>query len=222
MYTVYFAGDLFDQKHITGNLFLAQGMETLSRGRFKFILPQNSEGVLSSASEIRNRDITYIIQSDLVLFNFDGVDLDSGTVVEFMIAKMLDIPVVLLRTDCRNGGYLFGDDWNLMASGYPRSVVVNYPALTMYQQLGIEEMHKTIVQAIIDAFAEVVSINSLLTSFEDISNAYHHVIKMCGADLSHQIKQQWLHDIITAKIDKNIYSLQAPINMTRKSVHAVV
>lgn len=68
------------------------------------------EGASIKTIDIRNRDIKAVMEADLVFFNFDGTDLDSGTVVEFMIAKMLDIPAVLLRTDCRNGGYLGGED----------------------------------------------------------------------------------------------------------------
>ena len=112
---VYYAGDLFDHKHITGNHLLAQAIETVSNGRYQCMLPQNWEGAAhSTGTAIRNKDIAAVIRADFVLFNFDGTDLDSGTVVEFMIAKMIDVPVVLLRTDCRVGGYFFGDDWNLM------------------------------------------------------------------------------------------------------------
>ena len=49
--------------------------------------------------------------------------LDSGTVVEFVYAKLLDIPAVILRTDFRGGGDqdTDGDAWNLMVSFYPRT-----------------------------------------------------------------------------------------------------
>jgi hypothetical protein len=92
-----------------------------------------------------------------------------------MIAKMLDIPAVLLRTDFRNGGQLFGDDWNLMAIGYPRCTIVKHPALTMYNDLGLEKMHRTIAQSIINAFDKVVKEKPLLSSYEEIFYAYQHV-----------------------------------------------
>jgi nucleoside 2-deoxyribosyltransferase len=114
MYKIYFAGDLFDHKHLTGNVVLARAIEQFSQNRYCCMLPQDWEGEAALAAvDIRNRDIKAVVEADLVLFNFDGPDLDSGTVVEFILAKMLDIPTVLLRTDCRNGGYLHGDDWNL-------------------------------------------------------------------------------------------------------------
>ena len=73
---------------------------------------------------------------DLALFNFDGTDLDAGTVVEFMFAKFLDIPAVLLRTDFRAAGDQpgAGDAWNLMCSFYPRTKVVQLNAMAWYQQ----------------------------------------------------------------------------------------
>ena len=57
-----------------------------------------------SAQDIRDKDIVTLISCDLALFNFDGPELDSGTVTEFMFAKFADIPSLLLRTDFRRGG----------------------------------------------------------------------------------------------------------------------
>ena len=72
----------------------------------------------------------------MALFNFDGSDLDSGTVVEFVYAKLLDIPAVILRTDFRGGGDqdTDGDAWNLMASFYPRTRNVTLNAMAWYQE----------------------------------------------------------------------------------------
>jgi nucleoside 2-deoxyribosyltransferase len=206
-FDIYFAGDLFDQKHITGNLLLARQIEAESNNNYKCILPQDWEGALNSAIDIRNRDIQSVTQADLVLFNFDGVDLDSGTVVEFMIAKMLDIPAVLLRTDFRNGGYLFGDDWNLMVAGYPRCEIVKHPSLVTYNALGLEETHRVIARSIIKALQNVAQKNTLLDSYEKIFFAYQHVITMCGSGLEQLIDPQMVQTIITAKIEKNIYAL---------------
>ena len=86
--------------------------------------------------DIRNQDLMQVMACDLGLFNFDGTDLDSGTVVEFMMAKMLDIPSVLLRSDFRASGdqEREGDDWNLMCSFYPRSRKVQFNAMAWYQE----------------------------------------------------------------------------------------
>ncbi len=54
--------------------------------------------------DIRNVDLKHVMTSDMAIFNFDGANLDSGTVVEFIYAKMLDVPCVLLRTDFRSAG----------------------------------------------------------------------------------------------------------------------
>ena len=120
-YTIYFAGELFDHKHLIGNALLAAHIERLSNGRYRCVLPQDLEQTDSRAVDIRNQDLIGVATCDMALFNFDGSDLDSGTVVEFVYAKLLDIPAVILRTDFRGGGDqdTDGDAWNLMASFYP-------------------------------------------------------------------------------------------------------
>ena len=43
-YKIYFAGDLFDHKHIAGNFLLAKTIESLSDGLYECVLPQDWEG----------------------------------------------------------------------------------------------------------------------------------------------------------------------------------
>jgi len=135
-YSIYFAGDLFDHKHLAGNVLLAQAIEELSDGKFTCVLPQDFEQVNTTPVGIRNADLRGVFTADLALFNFDGADLDSGTVAEFMFAKTLDIPSVLLRTDFRNGGDQegVGDPWNLMLSGYPRTESLPVHGMALYQE----------------------------------------------------------------------------------------
>ena len=135
-YTIYFAGELFDHKHLLGNALLAAHIERLSNGRYRCVLPQDLEQTGSRAVDIRNQDLIGVATCDLALFNFDGSDLDSGTVVEFVYAKLLDIPAVILRTDFRGGGDqdTDGDAWNLMASFYPRTRNVTLNAMAWYQE----------------------------------------------------------------------------------------
>ena len=130
------AGDLFDHKHLTGNAMLAEAIGEHSGGRYLCVLPQDLEQSTDRAVDIRNQDLKQVMACDLGLFNFDGPDLDSGTVVEFMLAKMLDIPSVVLRSDFRSSGdqEKDGDDWNLMCSSYPRVRVVSFDAMAWYQQ----------------------------------------------------------------------------------------
>ena len=40
---VYFAGDLFNHKDLTGNLLLAESIESKSSGRYICVLPQHLE-----------------------------------------------------------------------------------------------------------------------------------------------------------------------------------
>ena len=130
---IYFAGDLFDHKDIVGNLLLAQAIEEVSCHRYQVILPQESESNDSrSISEIRDRDLEMLFSCDCIVANFDGTELDSGTVVEFCFAKMLDMPAVLLRTDFRRGGDNGCDPWNLMCSGYPRSRTLLISAMEQF------------------------------------------------------------------------------------------
>lgn len=208
MYTVYFAGELFDQKHITGNLMLARAIENVSQGKYRCVLPQDWEGkVHSTSAMIRNRDIESVIRADLTLFNFDGPDIDSGTVVEFVIAKMVDVPAVILRTDCRNGAYLFGDDWNLMMSSYPRSYTVSWNALVGYQDVDrdISKMHLLLAQNIIAGFEKVASERPLLQTAEELVDAYQHVVKMCGAGLDVILSAAVLQEIAQEKIQKLVF-----------------
>ncbi len=135
-YTVYFAGDLFDHKHLIGNALLAEAIARHSDRRYTCVIPQDLEQSTGRAADIRNQDLKQVMACDLGLFNFDGTDLDSGTVVEFMMAKFLDIPAVVLRSDFRSSGDQDkdGDDWNLMCSFYPRVRQVRFNAMAWYQE----------------------------------------------------------------------------------------
>lgn len=206
MFNVYFAGELFDQKHITGNILLARAIEKASQQRYVCTLPQDWEGDAHSTNiAIRNKDIESVLRADCVLFNFDGPDIDSGTVVEFMVAKMVDIPVVLLRTDCRNGGYLFGDNWNLMLSSYPRSYVVTWNALVGYNNLNhdMQAMHTILATSIIEGFEKARGESPLLNTSEELLSAYKHVVNMCGGNLQKSLPVEALQNIIAAKMQKN-------------------
>lgn len=137
-YTVYFAGELFSQKHLIGNSLLAKAIYDLSEGRLLPILPQDLEFRSNTPQDIRDQDLLGLIQCDLALFHFDGAELDSGTIVEFMTAKFADIPSVILRTDFRNGGDQpnGGEPWNLMCSAYPRTETVISSCLDTSAQSG--------------------------------------------------------------------------------------
>lgn len=132
-YTVYFASELFTSKHLIGNAYLAEAIYEKSHGRFLCLLPQNLEQRGNTAHAIRDQDLRTLIECDLGLFNYDGTELDSGTVVEFLFAKFADIPSVILRSDFRLGGDQRGDPWNLMTSFYPRTANVIVDSLGIYK-----------------------------------------------------------------------------------------
>jgi nucleoside 2-deoxyribosyltransferase len=134
MFLVYFAGELFSSKHLVGNAALADAIANVSNLNFRCVLPQTLEDRDMCAQEIRDKDIVTLIGCDLALFNFDGPELDSGTVTEFMFAKFADIPSLLLRTDFRRGGDQGDDPWNLMMSFYPRTRTLCLNSMEIYKK----------------------------------------------------------------------------------------
>lgn len=134
-YTVYFAGEMFNAKHLVGNAYLAEAIYEKSHGRFQCVLPQNLDTNSLHAHAIRDLNIRTLIDCDLAVFNYDGTELDSGTVVEFMFAKFADIPAVLIRTDVRSGGGEHRTQpWNLMSNYFPRTSTVMVPGFPAYRQ----------------------------------------------------------------------------------------
>ena len=167
-YTFYFAGELFSGKHLLGNIVLAEAILQRSGGRYQALLPQNLEQRDTTPQAIRDQDFRALLRCDLGLFNYDGPDLDSGTVVEFMFAKFADIPAVLLRTDFRHGGDQEhgGEPWNLMTSYFPRTATVVLDSMTVYKEeyarmpgaaAGMELVGRT-ADAVIAAFDRVVGL----------------------------------------------------------------
>lgn len=140
-YTVYFASELFNLKHLIGNAYLAEAIFEKSHGKYLCILPQNLEHRRTTAQNIRDADIRALLSCDLALFNYDGTELDSGTVVEFMLAKFADIPSVILRSDFRHAGDQIGDPWNLMSSFYPRTTTVVLNSMNLYKTARQTRLH---------------------------------------------------------------------------------
>jgi nucleoside 2-deoxyribosyltransferase len=140
-YSVYFAGELFNAKHLIGNAYLAEAIHERSQGRFQCRLPQDFDTRRRSLRGIRDQNLDALLSSDVALFNYDGAELDSGTVVEFMFAKFADIPAVLLRSDIRQGGDQHREPWNLMTSFFPRTVTVLCDSLTTYRTTALRHSH---------------------------------------------------------------------------------
>ena len=219
-YTIYFAGELFDHKHLIGNALLAERIERLSSGRYRCVLPQDLEQTDSRAVDIRNQDLIGVATCDLALFNFDGSDLDSGTVVEFVYAKLLDIPAVILRTDFRGGGdQTDGDAWNLMASFYPRTRNVALNAMAWYQEARRESDTAVdasarycdrIARMVIDALDAVRAEPPLLNATpDDIEHLYRWALRFPGGMLAERIAgdgslRDAVHALVADKTQKGL------------------
>lgn len=139
-FTYYHAGPLFTLAELHTNTLLAGKIRTLSNGKFIPMVPQDLEQRDTSPHSIRDQDIRSLLSCDLALFTYDGAELDSGTVVEYMMAKFADMPCVILRTDFRKAGDqqsgdggTKGDPWNLMSSFWPRTEKVVVDSMMGYK-----------------------------------------------------------------------------------------
>ena len=195
IFTIYFGGSLFNHKDLTGNALLAEHIEKCSGNKYRCCLPQNVEQHQTTALDIRNKDIAKIIECDLGLFSFDGTELDAGVVVEFMLAKFLDIPAVILRSDFRTCGEkeIGGEDWNFMCSFYPRTQVVKFNAIQFYQE-AIEESqtlnevfdiyYNRIARMIIESLESVRTEQPLLKGDQKkLQTLYHWALTFPGGEI---------------------------------------
>jgi nucleoside 2-deoxyribosyltransferase len=144
--TVFFAGELFDLKHLIGNAYLAEAIYEKSHGRYLCALPQDFDPRGKAPKAIRDHHIRALAGCDLALFSFDGPDLDSGTLAEFMIAKFADIPSVILRSDRRGAGSR-AMQWNPMANFYPRTAIITLDGLAAYKAI-LKRRHRKLDEVI--------------------------------------------------------------------------
>lgn len=205
---IYFAGGLFDHKELAGNMLLAKKIEQLSAGRYQVLLPQDFESAQTDATSVRNNDYKLLMACDLIVANFDGVELDSGTVAEFCCAKMLDLPAVLFRTDFRNGVERPGAvvPWNLMISAYPRTVnlIINGMDELVRHDRDLEKYHAAIAERIIAAADEVVAAKCLLPQ-EDLLKHYQRTLQLLGGGMSSLFTDEELRTLLAEKIQNGIY-----------------
>lgn len=205
---VYFAGGLFDHKELTGNMLLAEKIERLSAGRYQVLLPQDFESAQTDATSVRNNDYKLLLTCDLIVANFDGVELDSGTVAEFCCAKMLDMPAVLFRTDFRNGVERPGAivPWNLMISAYPRTVnlIINGMDELVRHGRDLDTYHNSIAERIIAAMDKAVVTGSILSQ-KDLTDHYKRILQLLGGGMSELFTEQDLQTLIAEKIKNGIY-----------------
>ena len=223
-YTIYFAGELFDHKDLVGNALLASYIGRVSDGRYRCVLPQDMEQTSARAVQVRNQDLATLLKCDLAIFNFDGVELDSGTVVEFMYAKMLDIPCLVLRSDFRRSGDQGAgerkrdresDDWNLMASFYPRTRKLQFDAMEWYQEErargdGLEalteRLYRRIASAVVTELDAVRAEQPLLQgSRADAERIYRWALRFPGSGLDQLVPDPG--EIVVGKAAKGLLGL---------------
>ena len=187
----YFAGGLFSHKEIIGNRLLAEAIAGVSHGKWEALLPQDAENQLrDDPKAIRDNDFEMVLQSDAALFNFDGTELDSGTVAEFMAARFIDLPCVLFRSDFRSAGdqNADGEAWNLMLSGYPRTVTVRFESMEQYQHFfggnnspmeALKLYYQTMAERIVEALDRIAAVKPVLSAAER-QEALNIFRKCCG------------------------------------------
>lgn len=214
-FTIYFAGDLFDHKHLIGNAILASYIESYSDGRYRCVVPQDMEQPTGRGVVIRNNDLRAVMECDLGLFNFDGADLDSGTVAEFMYAKMLDIPAVLFRSDLRSRGDSDRDPWNLMCSYYPRTEKVQFNGMALYKEVAaecgsvsetVEQLYLRVSAQLIDALDAVRQIKPLPNGgLENLATLYRWAVLFPGSGMDELLNEPgYVEQVIERKKRKGL------------------
>ncbi len=208
---IYWGGDLFDHKDLVGNALLAEAVRELSCGRYLPCLPQESE-VNQERMDIRDSDYNLLLTCDVMLANFDGPDLDSGTVAEFLFAKMLDYPALLLRTDFRKQSESASspDPWNLMCSNFPRTKSRILHAMTLLGKFrtGSPEWITEYLRAIAaEIVADLDELCALTPVFErsELAGIYRNVIRATGGSLESVWPPEKLEALLAGKISRGIY-----------------
>ena len=213
---IYFAGDLFDAKDLGGNLLLADAIEKYSGGRWSIMLPQDGEceTTARTTENIRDTDFELLFNCDVILANFDGTDLDSGTVTEFCFAKMVDMPALLLRSDFRDSGdkgLPDGDPWNLMCSHYPRTRVLWLNAMEYYHRCKAEgrenlaeRFYAALAKEILGELDQLVTLPSWLGR-EGIAHQLSNAVKSIGGSLAERFPARKLAALAERKLSSGLY-----------------
>ena len=143
-YTTYSAGGLFTQDELATNVLIKEAVWRISNGKFQIFLPQSREVQELERPDIeahiRNTDLLEVLKADILLGRFDGPELDSGTVMEFAMAKFLGKPTVLLRCDFRRMVFIgVNGPYNSMVKNWPRTVEIYLHSFEIWGQLLAEE-----------------------------------------------------------------------------------
>lgn len=143
-YRIYSAGGLFTQDELATNILVKEAVWRISNGKFQLFLPQSRELQELDRSDvetyIRNTDLLEVLKADIILVRFEGLELDSGTVMEFAVAKCLGKPTVILRSDFRRVSYAdLCEPYNLMVKNWPRTIEVHLNSFGIWADIFSEE-----------------------------------------------------------------------------------
>jgi nucleoside 2-deoxyribosyltransferase len=192
-YRVYTAGGIFTQHDLTTNVYIKESIWRQSNGKFELVLPQSKEmrdlDRPDLAVYIRNADLSNVLLADIILARFDGLELDAGTVVEFMFAKFLAKPVVILRCDSRRlGEENLDEPYNLMVKNWPRTVEVHFDSLYEFSRVLSEESEKV---GNVDTFQAAIKAE-LKTVMQGIDETAQKIIR--GLEAVLEIKSPYPHE----------------------------
>ncbi len=221
--SIYTAGGLFTYRELAMNVYLKESIWRQSSGKYRLVLPQSEQPEEFEHPDvsvrIRNTDLWHVMRTDLLLAQFDGLELDAGTVAEFMMAKFLGKPTVILRSDSRRmSNDSFDEPYNLMVKNYPRTKVVHINSLFDYldrwesekggisaevsfesfldlEKRPIEKGIEFIAQEILTAFDEVLQIPSPYPP-EYRKMIYRAARHMPGSGFDDLVSEQGLEQLI--------------------------
>ena len=195
---IYWAGDLWNFKDLIGNELLVNQFNLDAKNKYQAILPQNLEATAIDKKSIRDADLELLFSCDAIVANFDGDDLDSGTVAEFCFAKFLDLPAVLFRSDFRNSNDVATclEPWNLMLSNYPRTKTLLIPARPKLPQIGSPNYLNFASKEIVKALDEVFNTPKLYQTKEEYFFLYQAALKSAGPSLEKLFSSNRIKEII--------------------------
>jgi len=180
---------------------LANHFDQCASGRWKAVLPQENESGASHPDSIRDDDLERLFEADALVANFDGHDLDSGTVAEFCFAKFLDLPAVLLRTDFRNSNdpATCPDPWNLMCSGFPRTRVVLYNAMQKSASTDFGPMASQIASAVVQALDSCAAEKPVQPDEAAQFAAFRHAVLSAGGTMRQRFPDERIRALLKAR-----------------------
>jgi nucleoside 2-deoxyribosyltransferase len=128
---IYLAGPLFTSPQRWWNDMLANNLRVVS-GREVRVPQEFCEG-LQTPKEIASACLTNLSECRIIAVNCDGVDVDSGTAMEFGCAMEQGIKSIAYRTDFRRAGDC-NKNMNLMIAEQANACIIKPKA--SYSEIG--------------------------------------------------------------------------------------